>query len=370
MPKPEVRRRQWRLLRGVLERKKLAEIDRGLSKRSAQGDVVGVSARLKPENARRLALLVRENMARKFTPEKADRITALAKKIILGQAALPQVPQKARPILQGLPKKTADGILADLRETGKTQKDIAVAHGVKNGRVFKAYHKLLEDGENIPERNTGSYRKSRLRRTGAISGEKIPRILAKKEAQIVGKAKYVFWQNRRVFLATGMGPEDIAQYIRKSLVWKLETFDPARMKKAPPAEKLDRYISYHISRLASDTVKTAARKARHKTQLVQRFAAKDGRGEETTMADIPERASTTVQDPQETIDLLEEASWKARLLQQEKAAVFAKIVGISNKQFAAMAGVKEKQAFNIYASAMKKMANARIAPEIKKYLGG
>jgi len=372
-PAPAARRRQWQTLRGILGGKRLTQIgnELGIEIPAISKDAASVSARLRPENAQRIRMLMRENRAQKFTPEKADKITALAKKIILGEAELPRAPEKpAKPIMPKIHPKEA-AIINDLQGTKKTMKEIAADRHVRRVLVQKIYHRMLAAGEVIPERNKG--RRLMSRKTGVVGVGEIPGILAKNEAQIARKARDIFWQNRRIFRAAAIGPEDIAQYIRRHLPQKLEIFDPGRMKKAPPEKKLNRYISFHISHLALDMLKTPARAMRRRGVALQRFPTKEpGRreGEVVRLADIPERAVPQAQDPQETIDLLERISRKAGLLRREKAVVFAKIAGISGKRFAAMTGTVETNVSLIYTSARKKIANAGIAPGMGRRRGG
>ena len=364
-PKPAVRRRQWQMLRGILNGKNLKQIDNELGRGLTYYYAAAVSGRLKQGNAQRLRALIRENSAKKFKRQKAGEIIELMTKVILGKAELPRGPQKpAKPIMPKVHPKKAAEILADLRRTKKTLAEIAAARGIGQQRVSNAYHRLLDAGEGIPERIRGGSQRDMSRRTGVIGRGEIPGILAKKEAQIAKKAGSIFMRYRWIFQAAGVLPEDIAQHIRGSLVWKLETFDPTKMKKAPPKEKLDRYISFHITRLALDKLKIAARKARRKAVMLQRFPTKEpGRreGEIARLADIPERTMPPEQDPQETIDLLGGISRKAGLLRQEKAVLFAKAAGLKGKRLAAMVGISESGVALIFTSARKKMAKAGIA---------
>jgi len=374
-----MQKRRMQVLRGLKQRKSIKQIslELGIPAPTVYFDLVRLSKRLRPENIKKLNALKREIRYYKITPEKASQLIETAKKVLRSQASV--LPKKSRspqkspgqmPLhLIRNPEKAAI-LFQDLRSTKKTLTQIKLDRHTSLPLVSKAYTFLITKGEAIPERRHGLERNQmdKRRLTGQLTNAKIEEIIKKQEPNINSKAWQFYNYYRDLFNSAGFGAEDIAAQIRQKLPWKLETFGPARIKKPLSLQqKIDHHCSVQINLLAIDMLRLARKKAGKEqisieTPLSQK---RTGSGERAFSLKDLIAGEITAEDPEIGISLIEAVSKKAGLTIQEKAAIYLRFAGFTQKQIAQEVNVNPNAISYILTSAKKKLEKSGFSPEKK-----
>ncbi len=361
-------RNQMRLeiLKKVRERKSDGQIVRDLAiNRNIFGRMVlEIRKGLTPKERIRFLEMRRENASDKFTPINARNLIRDSKKVLTGETAF--IMQKPKDPLarfyKHMPAATKKAVRL-IRGTNMKFIRISEKTGLSQQKVSSMY-KILREVEQIPERRRGGEErnKNRITKWYLKNKGKIPKLMQQWEPRIVSTAES-YCRNSTIFQRAGIYPDNIADYIRDSLEWKLKTFDPSRGKKMSEDIKLRNYISHQIKLLALDQLKIARRR---KTQSSLGHNLTTSQEKPWTFMNIlAAKPSARNIDPEKLIALIEEVSKKANLTTQEKAIIYAKAAGLKQAQIGKIVGVNESRISQVMISTKAKATKAGFSPKKK-----
>jgi hypothetical protein len=213
---------------------------------------------------------------RKLTPEGFARLEEIATAILEGRASLAsdyRLPKRTYQEYPGERKYGREKVLAVLKEFQTSQKNIqqvAKEYRLPMGTVARLswFLKQTTGKKRLP---SGSLRNP-ARITGEIQGAELEQWMDRLEPRIKKVAGRL--AQNVVVRSAGLGKEDIEQYCRDRLRWKLQTFDLKRKTKGKNREdKINRFCSAQISFSSGDILRNS-RKKHAKTNRTIEPAAK------------------------------------------------------------------------------------------------
>ena len=318
---------------------------------------------LAPKERRQFHKLLRENAAIKFKPANARNLIHDSKNVLVGKSAfLLQKPKDPlAKFYMNKPAATKKAIRL-IRKTNMRLVQIKKETGLSKLKISNLYH-IIKQMESIPERKTGSNQKrdkKRITKWYRNNKKKVQKLMQIWEPKIVSTAAS-YCRNSTIFQRTGIYPDNIADYIRDSLEWKLKTFDPSRGKKMSEDIKLRNHISHQIKLLALDQLKIARKR---KAQVSLGYNLTKSQKKPWTFMDIlVAKPSARNTDPEKLIALIEEVSKKAGFSIQEKAIIYAKAAGLKQHQIGKIVGVNESRISQVMISIRAKATKAGFSPK-------
>jgi hypothetical protein len=350
-----------KILRGIMRGQGGKTISRelGLSRTGFGSHIIALKRRLKPNNAERLKAKIIGNLPRKFTHDKARQIISLAQKIMAGEAGLPELQRKIlRDPLSKIPPEKTARIREALLKTKKHIWQIARENKTSPKTVSRIFASAAPQGA---QRKPGGIQRKESRKTGFFTEQQISGIVQQREPQITQTANRFYWAYRSFFDRANILPEEIADYIRSGLHWKLETFSP-RKPQNQLAEEISKLCAAQIRYLALDKKKAATRKARGVLSLQQKLFETDT-GKERTKADFVAARPEQSVGLAELIETANRTAERAKLAPAEKAVMFGIAAGLKQAELSRLAGVGKSLISQLAKSARKKIAAAGIRPE-------
>ncbi len=364
--KTEIAIRRKQVLEGIQQNKKLKEIAKALGApyEVIRHDKVILLEKMQSKKAAKLRTLVASTVPYKFTVAKATGLISLAQKIIKGEAELlkPKNPMqrdvKTRPVEAGQ-------IMQELRSTNKNLVQISKEKNTDYNVVVRIYHALIANGEKIPVRMSAVNRaqKDKARITGILKQEQVAEIMGAQEAHIVNASKRMYNFYKPVFNAAAMGWEDIAQYVRKELPWKLLTFNPANWGGKSLEGKIQACCRRQINFLALDMKKRAEKSP--ELQSLDKIILGDEAAVERVIKlkdAIAKKEPMPLLGTKKIIKIIETIARKAFLTEQEKALIYGKVAGITERQIAKIVGLSEMGIWYCWRSIKTKLSAAGIKP--------
>jgi len=289
---------------------------------------------------------VRRLRVSRFDPGKVSRVISFAKRIIAQKAEAASKSGSStmpRKLLQAPEKRRV--IKEQLLRTKKPFARIANEQGIDHRDIRRVYLAMQAAGRNPPERKSGGSRKAgrstrKPRRATDSSRNRIAKILAGYEEDIVGLSKY-FYYRYKDFFAPVMNQDDIANNVR------IECF--RRLRRNPS-------LRIRLTFLFNNEVKKAAR--------VRKMPHLE-RGTEESEWNLLETIPAEGEPVQEksAIETIEKLAGKAKLLGYQKMWLYCRAAGIQASTAAKMLGVKEVEIKNLRKTITYKLMKARITPE-------
>lgn len=279
--------------------------------------------------------------AYKWGPAKVKKIIKfieLAKKVICGEAFI--VHKKKGP-WPGIPAEKHRKIIAMLKRNPlQTNVKIATAIGVNPHYVGTRRQILVARGK-IPEISMGERfklaKRMPWRKTGVLSKQQRQRVLEKNNEAIQKTARNLYHSNRKAFDFCNMLPESIADELRERLDWRLQTFNPAKIS-GPKEIKLQRFFDYSLHKNKLDVKRMAWRKF---TQVASLEAAAEGKAPLLSYLKAPPEFKGI------TVAQLQEISSKLKLNLLEKAVLFGRAAGLTDKKIGNAIGCTESNVCRI-----------------------
>lgn len=322
-----------KLLRERKTQKQIAEMF-GVSPITISQDITLIK---KSFEGRKLPIYIPPKGVPNWSPAKAIQVLQLlrhSKALIRGHT----IPEKKKMSIDPKMKERIKEVDALLGKTpNKSNIHIAKKLNVWPADVAIRRAILVEQGKisdiSTNERIKESLRKKK-RRTKVLNKSKRQQILKERTEKISKMVNYIYSTNREEFDFTNMLPEKIAEELVDRMDWKLQTYNPKRLKGAEET-KLDRYFSYHLSHIAFDLKRGAWKKYKRIQSLEQ--------GKETGSTPIKEflkaKIGTGANAP--TVQKLEQISTRLNLNILEKVVLFAKAAGLTGVKISERIGYTE-----------------------------
>lgn len=282
--------------------------------------------------------------------KKIMNFIEFAKKVIQGEAV---IAHKKKGPWPGIPAEKHRKIIATLkRNPHRPNTEIAKVVGVSYDYVGKQRQILVARGK-IPEISVGDRNKfaHRMpwRKTGVLSKQQRQGVLEKNMEAIQKTAWNLYYSNRKAFDFCNMLPESIADELCERLGWRLQTFNPKKMP-GPKETKLQKFFNYSLHKTNLEVKRMAWRKFKQVASLD--YAAE---GKKTLLAYLkvpPEFKGITVEQ-------LEKISSKLKLNLSEKAVLFGRAEGLTDKAIGDATGYTQPNITKI---------KQRIGPWVKNLL--
>ena len=278
-----------------------------------------------------------------------------AKRIIEGETGL--APKKPIPL-----SKTAKRVIAALKRN-PDQGDLGLSKLLKvTKKTVHRYRKRLEDKGEIPRLNKSEFWKlvSRdpKRKTGYFTEKQRQKILRDYRPQIEITANWAYRKAKDAFDKTNWVPEKIADEIAERLDWKLQTYNPSKLK-GPEETKLARYLNYQRPHIAYDLKRLALRTYR-KIESLESEAP--GNGSKSTTYRQTVKAKPVPFEV--TVETLEKISTALKLNQIEKAVLYGLAIKMAHPEIGKIIGYRKSNITRIKKNLLKRVQTLQKREEI------